>query len=166
MQPTLLKMWFHIIKPGRKQICYKALKSLKDIKCTCNSAWFQTSIVEHAVVLVPINSVQMKKYVFLNTYFYKGTKWPWLMVSPRRYVLKIHFFIELDLKMIQFKIKFKTNSGIFIQKNIHSIEFRIFNRIIHSKKMRKIIQNSKIRPNMASEPSWDPCIGNRNPEMD
>ena len=73
--------------------------------------------------------------------------------SPRRYVLKIHFFIELALKMIQFKIKFKTNSGIFIQKNIHSIEFRIFNRIIHSKKMRKIIQNSKIRPNMASEPS-------------
>ena len=48
--------------------------------------------------------------------------------------------------MIQFKIQFKTKSGIFIQKNIHSIESRIFNRIIHSKKMRKIIQNSKIRP--------------------
>ena len=66
--------------------------------------------------------------------------------SPRRYVLKIHFFIESCLKMIQFKIQFKTKSGIFIQKNIHSIEFRIFNRIIHSRKMRKIIQNSKIRP--------------------
>ena len=51
---------------------------------------------------------------------------------PRRYVLKIHFFIEFGLKMIQFKIQFKTKSKIFIQKNIHSIESRIFNRIIHS----------------------------------
>ena len=33
----------------------------------------------------------------------------------RRSVLKIHFFIESDLKMIQFK----TKSKIFIQKNIH-----------------------------------------------
>ena len=40
--------------------------------------------------------------------------------SPRRYVLKIHFFIEFGLKMIQFKIQFKTKSKIFIQKNIHS----------------------------------------------
>ena len=48
--------------------------------------------------------------------------------SPERYVLKIHFFIEFGLKMIQFK----TKSKIFIQKNIHSIESRIFNRIIHS----------------------------------
>ena len=32
--------------------------------------------------------------------------------SPRRYVLKIHFFIELGLKMIQFK----TKSRILIQK--------------------------------------------------
>ena len=45
-----------------------------------------------------------------------------------RYVLKIHFFIESGRKMIQFK----TKSKIFIQKNIHSIESRIFNRIIHS----------------------------------
>ena len=66
--------------------------------------------------------------------------------SPGRYVLKIHFFIELGLKMIQIKIQFKTKSEIFIQKNIHSIESRIFNKIIHSQKMRKIIQNSKIRP--------------------
>ena len=36
--------------------------------------------------------------------------------SPVRYVLKIHFFIEFGLKMIQFK----TKSKIFIQKNIHS----------------------------------------------
>ena len=49
-----------------------------------------------------------------------------------RYVLKIHFFIESGRKMIQFKIQFKTKSKIFIQKNIHSIESRIFNRIIHS----------------------------------
>ena len=48
--------------------------------------------------------------------------------SPGRYVLKIHFFIELGLKMIQFK----TKSRIFIQKNIHSIESRTFNKIIHS----------------------------------
>ena len=66
--------------------------------------------------------------------------------SPGRYILKIHFFIELGLKMIQFKIQFKTKSGIFIQKNIHSIESWIFNRIIHSKKLRKTIQNSKISP--------------------
>ena len=41
---------------------------------------------------------------------------------------KFIFFIESGLKMIQFKIQ----SKIFIQKNIHSIESRIFNRIIHS----------------------------------
>ena len=69
-----------------------------------------------------------------------------LLPSPERYVLKIHFFIEFGLKMIQFKIKFKTKSKIFIQKNINSIESKIFNKIIHSQKMRKIIQNSKIRP--------------------
>ena len=63
-----------------------------------------------------------------------------------RYVLKIHFFIEFGLKMIQFKIQFKTKSKTFIQKNIYSIESRIFSRIIHSKKLRKIIQNSKKRP--------------------
>ena len=40
--------------------------------------------------------------------------------SHVRYVLKIHFFIEFGLKMIQFKIQFKTKSKIFIQKNIHS----------------------------------------------
>ena len=36
--------------------------------------------------------------------------------SPVRYVLKIHFFIEFGLKMIQFKIQFKTKSKIFIKK--------------------------------------------------
>ena len=40
--------------------------------------------------------------------------------SPVRYILKIHFFIEFGLKMIQFKIQFKTKSKMFIQKNIHS----------------------------------------------
>ena len=40
----------------------------------------------------------------------------WARGSPRRYVLKIHFFIEFGLKMIQFKIQFKTKSGIFISK--------------------------------------------------
>ena len=34
-----------------------------------------------------------------------------------RYVLKIHFFIESDRKMIQFKIQFKPKSKIFIQQN-------------------------------------------------
>ena len=67
-------------------------------------------------------------------------------LAGSRSVLKIHFFIESGLKMIQFKIQFKTKSKIFIQKNIHSIESRIFNRIIHSKKIRKIIQNSQMRP--------------------
>ena len=57
-----------------------------------------------------------------------------------RSVLKIHFFIELGLKCIQFKIQFKTKFRIFIQKNINSIEPRIFNRIIRSKNFREIIQ--------------------------
>ena len=48
--------------------------------------------------------------------------------------------------MIKLEIQLKTKSIIFIQKNIHAIEFRIFNRIVHPKKMREIIQNSKIRP--------------------
>ena len=47
--------------------------------------------------------------------------------SPGQSVLKSHVFIEWYLKMIQFK----TKSGIFIQKNIHSIESKVFNRIIH-----------------------------------
>ena len=74
----------------------------------------------------------------------------WGVNSPVRYVLKIHFFIEFCLKMIQFKIQFKTKSGIFIQKIYHSIESRIFNRIIHSQK-KKIIQNSNIRPKYGFE---------------
>ena len=37
--------------------------------------------------------------------------------SPDWSVLKIHFFIESGLKMIQFKIQFKTKSGTFIQKS-------------------------------------------------
>ena len=53
--------------------------------------------------------------------------------SPGRYVLKIHFFIESGLKMIQFK----TKSRIFIQKNIHSIEYRIFTINIHSKEFKE-----------------------------
>ena len=44
-----------------------------------------------------------------------------------RSFLKIYFFIESGLKMIQFKIHFKTKSEIFIQKDIHSIESRTFN---------------------------------------
>ena len=55
--------------------------------------------------------------------------------SPGRSVLKNYFFIELGLKIIPFKIQFKTKPEIFIQKNIHSIESRIFIRIIHSKHM-------------------------------
>ena len=38
------------------------------------------------------------------------------MNSPGRSVLKIHFFIELGLKMLQFVIKFIIKSGIFILK--------------------------------------------------
>ena len=86
----------------------------------------------------------------------------WFDSSPRRYVLKIHIFIESGLKIIQFK----TKSGIFIKKNIHSIESKIFNRIIHSQKMEKIIQNSKMKPKYGFGPSWGPCIDNRPPEMD
>ena len=111
-----------------------------------------------------------KNYPYLTLYqnWYRTPVYSELAVSasPGRYLLKINFFIESALKMIQFKIQFKTKSGIFIQKNIYSIESRIFNEIIHSKKMRKIIQNSKRRPNMAFEPSWGPYIGNRPPEMD
>ena len=82
-----------------------------------------------------------KKWLFLNIplmkYFNGSISWTYsssrsIWDSPVRYVLKIHFFIEFGLKMIQFKIQFKTKSKIFIQKNIHSIESRIFNRIIHS----------------------------------
>ena len=51
------------------------------------------------------------------------------LLGGGRSVLKIHFFIESGLKMIQFK----TKSRILIQKNIHSIEPRIFNKIINSK---------------------------------
>ena len=70
-----------------------------------------------------------------KSYAHEGHLWTWSLceiVSPWRYVLKIHFFIESGLKMIQFKIQFKTKSRIFIQQNIHSIESRIFNKIIHS----------------------------------
>ena len=50
-----------------------------------------------------------------------------------RSLLKIHFFIEWGLKMIQFKIPFKTKSRKSIPKNIHSIEYKIFKRTIPSK---------------------------------
>ena len=48
-------------------------------------------------------------------------KGDWYAGSPGRSVLKIHFFIESGLKMIQFK----TKSGIFIQKRYS------FNRILN-----------------------------------
>ena len=73
-----------------------------------------------------------------------------------RSFLKIHFFIESTLKMIQFK----TKSKIFIQKNIHSIEYRKFNTIIHSKEFEK--NHSKLkrrRPKYGFRPSWGPCLG-------
>ena len=66
-------------------------------------------------------------YVMLHGWWYCSYH-----LSHWRYVLKIHFFIESGLKMIQFKIQFKTKSRIFIQQNIHSIESRIFDKIIHS----------------------------------
>ena len=59
--------------------------------------------------------------------------------------MKTHFLIESGLKMIQFKIQFKTKPRILILK-------KSFNRVLKIekncslKKMRKIIQNSKIRP--------------------
>ena len=62
-----------------------------------------------------IHSYYAMYAIYLNTTQY----------SPGRYVLKIHFFLESGLKMIQFKIQFKTKSKIFIQKNIHSIESNI-----------------------------------------
>ena len=67
-----------------------------------------------------------------------------LTIRGGRSFLKIHFSIESGPKMIQFKIQFKAKSETFIQKKFFR-ESRIFNRIIHSQKMRKIIQNSKIR---------------------
>ena len=76
-----------------------------------------------------ISSYDQEKFVILSRTHVCCVPVP---PSPERYVLKIHFFIESGLKMIQIKIQFKTKSKIFIQKNIHSIESRIFNRIIHS----------------------------------
>ena len=58
----------------------------------------------------------MDKQLSDTTNYFEGHKTDWQWLSPVRYVLKIHFFIEFGLKMIQFK----TKSKIFIQKNIHS----------------------------------------------
>ena len=68
--------------------------------------------------------------------------------------LKNHFFIESGLKMIQFKIQLKTNSKIFIEIYINSIEYRKFNRIIPSNEFEE--NHSKLKrkgQNMVSEPS-------------
>ena len=59
-----------------------------------------------------------------------------------RSFLKIHFFIETGLKMIQFKIQFKTKSQIFILKN-HLTESKMFNRITHSKNWGKLFKIPK-----------------------
>ena len=76
------------------------------------------------------------------------------LVNPGQSVLKIHFFIVSGLKMIQFKIQFKTKSKIFIQKNIHSIEYGKFNKSIHSKEFEENHSILKKGQNMVSEPSW------------
>ena len=54
--------------------------------------------------------------------------------SPGRSVLKIHFFIKSSLKMIQ--------SGIFIQKNIHSKKYS-FNRVQNIQKNYSIKKNEE-----------------------
>ena len=71
-----------------------------------------------------------------------------------RSVLKIHFFHWIGPKndSIQNSIQNKI-------QNIHSVESRIFNKIIYSQKMRKIIQNSKIRPKYGFWVILRPCIG-------
>ena len=88
------------------------------------------------------------------------------MDSGGRSFLKMNFFIDSGLKMIQFKIQFKTKSRIFIQKNIHTIEYRIFNRTIHSKDLGKIIQSSNKRPNYGFGALHRTLYGSRTPEMD
>ena len=54
--------------------------------------------------------------------------------------------------MIEFKIQFKPKSRIFIQKNIHSIGSSYSIELFIHKKMKKIIQNSKIRPISIAHP--------------
>ena len=46
-------------------------------------------------------------------------------------------FWKFGLNNDQFKIQFKTKSWVFIQKNIHSMESKIFSSIIHSKELKE-----------------------------
>ena len=117
MNHSLIKVWASNVENGHIEILSVPAANQLTKK------WHVSNNIDHLVALDKI-------------------AWPG-HVSPGRYLLKIHFFIELGINMIQFKIQFKTRSGIITQKNIHSIEIRIFNLIIHSIKLRKIIQNSK-----------------------
>ena len=68
--------------------------------------------------------------------------------------------------MIQIKNQFKTKYRIFIQKDIHSIEYKIFNRIIHSKEFKENYSKFQKGPKYGFGALLRPLYGSRTPEMD
>ena len=75
-----------------------------------------------SVVYFPVEGLVLGVSEVINAFGTRGGGIDFLVYpipltnSPGRYVLKIHFFIEWGLKMIQFKIQFNLKSGIFIKK--------------------------------------------------
>ena len=100
----------------------------------CTLSQFHPGELSQSIVVALLFLVLKDPYFHSKSLLCKEQYWPY--DSPGRSVLKIHFFLESGLKMIQFK----TKSVIFIHKNIHSIESRIFDRIIHSQKRGKLFK--------------------------
>ena len=59
---------------------------------------------------------------------------------------KFIFSLNWAEKWFNSKFNSKQNLEYSFQKGIHSNEFKTFNRIIHSQKMRELVQRSKLRP--------------------
>ena len=78
--------------------------------------------------------------------------------------MKIHFFIESGLKMIQFNIQFKTKSKIFVQKIFIQLSTENLIESFIQKNLRKINKIKK-RPKYGFGALLRPLLGSRIPEV-
>ena len=77
---------------------------MEQMSHSCQDGSQDTSDAEHAFVLNLTLHHTPELYILIRILFHFNASNISSDISPGRYVLKIHFFIEFGQKMIQFKI--------------------------------------------------------------